>query len=154
MKQIPLTQGKFALVDDEDYDFLMQWKWWYHTGGYAARNEYLGIVNGRPKNKHKYMHRIINKTPDNLQTDHKNGDKLDNQKLNLRNATCGQNLVNRKTKGIQFDARGKRKYRARICVNKKALCLGSFFTEQEALNAYNNASLKYHGVFSGVLREG
>ncbi len=49
MKRIPLSQGKFALVDDEDYDFLSQWKWLYHPAGYA-------IQSGGSRS---YMHRLI-----------------------------------------------------------------------------------------------
>jgi surfactin synthase thioesterase subunit len=58
MKQIHLTQGKFALVDDEDFDWLNQWKWHYDKG-YADRT-----VDG----KHIYMHRAIMNTPDNMKT--------------------------------------------------------------------------------------
>jgi len=71
MKRIKLTQEKVALVDDADFEFLNQWKWFYHQTGYA-------------KSCHRYMHRLINKTPKGFHTDHINRNKLDNRKSNLR----------------------------------------------------------------------
>lgn len=76
MGTILLTKGFSAIVDDDDYEFLSQWKW-HWTGGYAVRN--TAGSNGR-KQKRLHMHRIINKTPDGSQTDHINGDTLDNRK--------------------------------------------------------------------------
>lgn len=83
MKKIKLTQGKFALVDDEDFDWLNQWKWHY-DGSYAAHKA----------SKKVYMHRLINKTLSGFQTDHINRDKLDNQRNNLRTVSSSQNSLN------------------------------------------------------------
>ena len=95
MKQIPLTQGKFTLVDDEDYDFLMQWKWCALKCGsnfYAVRPE---TRTDNPKRKHIRMNRVLANTPDDLVCDHIDRDSLNNQKINLRNCTMKNNCRNK-----------------------------------------------------------
>lgn len=88
MKQIPLTQNKIAIVDDDLFDYLNQWKWYYNSG-YACRK-----VNG----KHLGMHRVVMKT--HKMIDHINGDKLDNRKENLRPTNHSLNAMNmRKHRG-------------------------------------------------------
>lgn len=87
MKYIELTQGKRAIVDDEDYDWLSQYKWFYDTG-YAVTKKH---IDGRRKTK---MHRLINQTPNGLDTDHINRNRLDNRRSNLRTVTHQQNLYN------------------------------------------------------------
>lgn len=62
MKKIPLTQGKFALVDDSDYEWLNQWKWHFHNG-YAV----MSGPRGTEKREHILMHREIMKTPNGKQ---------------------------------------------------------------------------------------
>ena len=86
MKEIPLTRGKFALVDDEDYEWLSQWKWYCSTTGYAVRG---------CKNRILYMHREIAKTKPGMLTDHINRNKLDNRKENLRFCSHRENMKNR-----------------------------------------------------------
>lgn len=109
MKQIPLTQGQFALVDDEDFDFLMQWRWYYSKSncdntGYAVRYE-----NG----KGIRMHRVVMNTPANLVVDHINHNGIDNQKHNLRNCTNTENAHN-----LRHDKRSKR-----VIVNENVLAV-------------------------------
>ena len=88
-REIALTQGKSALVDADDYDRLVGLgKWHFSDMGYAVRRDDAGTVR---------MHRIVNNTPRGLYTDHKNGDKLDNRKANLRSVTQKENAGNRKT---------------------------------------------------------
>jgi|ERR1035437_4627903 hypothetical protein len=148
MKQIPLTKGKFALVDDEDYDFLMQWKWCY-AGKYARRH------SPRPTKKWIIMHKLINGTDDSLQTDHIDGNPMNNQRHNLRDATPLQNARNRpsyknsfsKFKGV---AKNKNKLKAYIRVEGKLIHLGCFSIDREieAAKAYDAAALKYFGDFA------
>ena len=93
MKKIKLTKGKYALVDDADFSRLNQWKWCYNENGYATRGTHKRI-NGERISINYSMHRLINKTPDNLFTDHINRNKLDNRKSNLRTITHQQNCFN------------------------------------------------------------
>lgn len=156
MKQIPLTQGKFAIVDDEDYAFLTQWNWWYSKCGYACRTVCTPLVNGKRRKRAIPMHRIIAGTPDGFFTDHINGDGLDNRKKNLRICDKGQNAINTPIK-----KRGKKlsKYRgvlpssttgwkAKIKKDQKFIHLGTFDREEDAALAYNAAAVKLFGEFA------
>lgn len=83
MKEIKLTRGLKAMVDDEDFAKLNSVKWCAHSAGYAYR------TGGQ------LMHRIIMNAPDNLHIDHINGNRLDNRKCNLRLCTRSQNALNK-----------------------------------------------------------
>ena len=87
MKEIKLTQDKVALVDDEDYKWLNEFKW-YCAAGYAARNS--PKINGK-QSINIFMHREINNTPKGMDTDHISHNRLDNRKVNLRTCTCSEN---------------------------------------------------------------
>src|SRR3972149_7546049 len=147
MKLIPLTQGKFAMVDDEDYEWLNQWKWHYHSKGYAARS-----VKISKRVKLILMHRIIIKNCDSFLIDHIDRNRLNNKKENLRICTRSENYFNaikhfdnrRGFKGVNFNLRHKKWY-ARIQFYKKRLWLGHYTTKEGAARAYNKAALKYHG---------
>src|SRR5437879_551244 len=88
MRFIPLTKGFSTVVDDEDYPFLMQWKW-YYSAGYAERK---GKLNG--KQTHVQMHRVLLPLPRELLVDHHNTIKLDNRRENLRPSTHSTNAMN------------------------------------------------------------
>ena len=132
MKKIKLTQGKVAIVDDEDFEWLSQWKWYAH-GNYAQRagasmvREILGLKKG-----------------DKRQGDHKNHDTLDNRRCNLRIVTKAQNQWNQKNpKGYSW-CEHRKKYGAKIQVNGKLKRLGRFNTAKQARAAYLKAKKKYH----------
>jgi len=152
MKTIKLTQGKFAIVDDDMFEFLNQWKWYFDTHGYAARRQY--IIGKKGKSKKLYIHRVIMNNPKNMKVDHINGDKLDCRKENLRVCSHSLNLANRgKTikntsgfKGVGF-RKDRNKWRAYIKVDYKYIHLGDFSNVSEAAIAYNKASEKYFGEF-------
>lgn len=154
-KQISLAGDRgYATVDDEDYEFLMQWKWRL-VSGYAARNEYLGMIDGRAKSKTIFMHTDLNKTPKGMTTDHKNGIRLDNRKTNLRTVTKQQNQWNRPAgkssftgiKGVGWCKQTK-KWKATIFAHGKRRTLGRFSCIGAAIKSYNAFASQYHGEYA------
>ena len=156
MKFINLTQGRKAIVDDEEYQYLNQYKWcaWKSATGntfYAVRNSPKD-VNG--ERKRIWMHRIINETPEGMITDHVNGDGLDNRTANLRTCTNTDNVRNGRTpahntsgyKGVCFHKKAQ-KWKAQIQVNGKRIHLGLFTNPERAHRTYIAAAKKYHGEF-------
>lgn len=148
-KQIPLSQGLFATVDNEDFEYLMQWKWYAHKGN---KTTYAERMEGNPQKVIKMHVQIMN--PGNMmKVDHKDLNGLNNQRCNLRVCTHAQNSVNdglqknNKTgfKGVCF-ARGK--FHAGIKVNYKRIHLGVFQTAEEAAKAYDQAAKKYFGEYA------
>lgn len=153
-KLIPLTKGQYATVDDEDFDFLSQWKWHAqpntHGGFYANRHDEAGQLVA--------MHRVINGTPEGFVTDHRDGDGLNNRRSNLRTATQLQNMMNRhgkrggtsRHKGVWADPnpRNRKLWRAAIRINGKLKYLGRFHTEDEAAEAYAAAAQHHFGEFA------
>lgn len=131
MKKIKLTKGQFALVDNEDFEYLNQFNWTSHTAGYA-----VGHVN----KKLIFMHRLINKTPKGFETDHINRNKLDNRKSNLRSVTQAQNRFNTGLqknntsgyKGVIWN-KDKNIWFACIYKNRRRIYLGS---SKNILSAY------------------
>jgi hypothetical protein len=141
MKYIKLTQGKLALVDDEDFEYLNQWRWRYLK---------IGYTNARINGKYVYMHRLLMKTPKGLYTDHINMNKLDNRKSNLRNVTNSLNNFHkplRKTNasgytGVVLDKR-RNKWIAQIIFHRKLKFLGYFNNITDAIYKRKEAELFY-----------
>lgn len=152
-KQIPLHgkygEGKFTLVDDADFERLSQYKWRCDATGYARYSVYDKL---KKTIQTVLMHRIILDTPDDLHTDHINGDRLDNRRSNLRIATCQQNSANRKAQGKASIFKGvtlhRGLWRAQICVNLTGIHLGYFLTQRAAAQAYNDAAIELFGEFA------
>lgn len=152
MKEIQLTQGFAAIVDDEDFEFLSQWSWCITRNGYAKRGIMKGGVNDTI-----YMHRAVIGASADSDVDHANGNKLDNRKANLRIATVSQNGANSKTricsetgfKGVVFNKK-RRKFQAWITLNRRKKYLGQFSTPQEAHAAYSVAAKETFGEFARV----
>ena len=153
MKKIKLTQNKFALVDDEDFEWLNQWKWFLSWNGYAIRKQHIRISLNKYKSKTIRMHRLINKTPDNLFTDHIDRDKLNNQKNNLRTANKRINSINRDRnknntsgyRGIYWDKFNK-KWRSEIKINGIKISLGRYIDIENALLARKKGEEIYHAI--------
>lgn len=153
---IPLTQGRFALVDEFDAAWLSQWKWCASitAGGryvYAARR-------GREDGKFRliYMHRAILGAPRGLDVDHISGDTLDNRRRNLRSAKRGENNSNTPVlargrsgyRGVSKNSRGLC-WRAEIGNHGNKLLIGaSFPTPEAAARAYNEAAARIYGPFA------
>ncbi len=151
-KQIPLTQGKVAIVDDADFEWLNQWKWYAckkHYCWYAVRTQWQD-----GKNKQIQMHREILKPLADMQTDHKDGNGLNNLRNNLRVATGSQNQHNQKPrkatskyKGVHWH-QGEAKWHAQIRMDKQQCHLGVFVCEIEAARAYDAAAVVAFGEFA------
>jgi len=89
MKLLPISKSAVVKLDDADYAYYSQWRWKLGTHGYACRTGYQGGKYGT-----FLLHRLICGTPKDMVTDHINGDKLDNQRANLRIVTKSQNNRN------------------------------------------------------------
>lgn len=155
MKLIPLSQGKFTQVDDEDFEWLNQWKWSYlknRKTGYAVR----GIAIRGTHNKMILMHREILNTPPDMESDHEDQNGLNNQRYNIRICTQSQNSMNRKKHSGNFTSKYKgvgwhktvKKWRARIKVNNKMRELGYFDNEIDAAKFYDERAKEIHGEFA------
>lgn len=155
MKEIQLTQGKVAIVDDEDFDRMSQYKWCAHVSRiyvYAVSQQRIKQPDGKTKQYLKWMHREILNCPSGYFVDHIDHNTLNNQKSNLRVSTRSQNCSNNKAaskitgfKGVKNDAG---RFRARIVHGGKTFHLGCFSTPELAAAAYDCASIKMHGEFS------
>lgn len=154
MKEILLTRGFVALVDDEDYEELsFGGKWSTTKGGYAQRH--CRYKNGNASKE--LMHRIIMnlKVGCGLDVDHINGIKTDNRKINLRICTRGQNLKNQKIrkdnksgyKGVSWNDRRKR-WDAAASENGSTVKIGSFSTKELAHKAICEYRIKNHKEFA------
>jgi hypothetical protein len=158
MKEIQLTKGKVALVDDEDFEYLNQFKWYASRAknGFYVHRALKGINRKQIKTS---IHRVIMKAEKGIIIDHVDGNGLNNQKNNLRICTLGQNQMNRGAqlnnksgfKGVHyFNNTTDKNWIAKISYNKKIIYLGSYSNPIDAARAYNEAAIKYHGEFANL----
>jgi hypothetical protein len=155
MKRIPLTQGKYAIIDDEDFGRINKYKWhadYIHGYWYAKRS----IRKPKRKVISQFMHQLIMDCPKGLQIDHKNHDTLDNRKVNLRVCTHAKNHMNQrpqqrkmssKYKGVTW-AKRRNKWQAQIGLTGEIIYLGYYSNEIMAAKAYDIAAKKYFGEFA------
>lgn len=155
MKEIKLTRGFVTLVDDEDFQYLNQFKWYafknHNRNYYAARRK----TNPGGTSKTVFMHReIINPSIGN-QVDHKSRNSLDNTRANLRECTPAQNSMNKKNQnGSKSQYKGVTifggKWKAQITCNNKGIYLGLFTSEALAALAYDNKAKELFGEFANL----
>jgi len=148
--EIKLSQGRVAIVDEIDYEYLNQFKW-YFKSEYAVRNDYINGIRTTVR-----MHRIImNCTESICEVDHIDFNKLNNRRYNLRICTRSENMINKiksglyssNYKGVSFN-KDKNKYIARVKKNGKSIFLGLFESEIEAALAYDRAAKNLFGEYA------
>lgn len=154
-KRIPLTQGQYAIVDDEDYDWLRKWKWYAHKDG----NNFYAVRNKKAKERFPrqmvMMHREIMNPPAGKETDHIKGSGLDNRRCNLRACTHQQNLRNQKKrknktsqyKGVFWHSREKKWY-VSVTKDYKPKIIGRFIDEIKAAEKYDEIAKNLFGKFA------
>lgn len=152
MKTLPLSQGKEALVDDEDFEFLSRYKWCaarrrgtFYAERYIRITDTLKILIP--------MHHAVAKPDKGEWVDHKDGDGLNNTRKNLRVATRAENKRNQRryknnTSGFKGVSRRGARWTARIQLDGKSTFLGVFETPREAHVAYCAAATQLHGEFA------
>lgn len=152
--EIPLTQGKVALIDTEDAARVLQYRW--HV---AKRSpNYYAATSKERRRDHRviYLHRLIVNAKPGEHVDHINGNGLDCRRVNLRICTNAENRRNMRVrrgvsqfKGVaRSQKNGSRQWEAYIWKDNKKICLGWYHTEEEAARAYNAAALEFHGDFA------
>lgn len=150
MKELKLINGQVALVDDEDYEWLSQFKC------YLFKNKKNLYAEVRTTKKRILLHRLIMKAEKGTMIDHIDGNGLNCQKQNLRFCNNSQNLSNRGVninntsgyKGVCSPSVGRKKWKACITVNNKSIHLGCFDDKKDAAIAYDEAAKKYFGEFA------
>lgn len=155
MKEIKLTRGLVALVDDEDFDWLNQFRWHVCISP-KCRSIYAGAHVG-PQRKNRLMHReLLNLHDPQIHVDHRDGNGLNNQRSNLRIATRSQNQANRTSprsdktsryKGVAWDKQ-QQMWRVQLKYCGRKHHLGRFYDETEAAKAYDNGARRIFGEFA------
>lgn len=146
MREIQLTQNKVTLVDNDDFEELNKYKWYFGPNGCAAR---------AIKGKTVLMHRVIMNPPSNLLVDHIDGNPLNNCKNNLRITNKYGNKRNCKShinsaskyKGVTIFPKRKTRFAASIRIDNKLIWLGRFKIEEEAAKSYDEKAREYFGEF-------
>lgn len=150
MKKITLTKNKIAYIDNEDYEIISKYKWYAHQ---SRKNNFYAATT--IKGKIFYMHRMIISAPKKTFVDHKNQNKLDNRRKNLRFCTNSENNRNKNIskkntsghKGVYWSKHAK-KWHVQISTDNKILFLGRFKNIEKASNIYNKKAKELSGDFA------
>lgn len=151
-KEIPLSRGRNAIVDDDMWDELSQWRWYCTGTGYARRT-----IRTEVGFCYVLMHRLIIAAPEGSFVDHIDGDTLNNTRANLRLCNIAQNGYNRKKsplahtsrfKGVSL-SKNKRAWRATIG-DRGIVHIGTFATEESAARAYDQEAIRRFGPFARI----
>lgn len=152
-KQIQLTKGYYAIVDDEDFEWLMNHSWCVNDS--KPRLRYVtSWIKGNIIGMHRMILQHYGLLEDSKHVDHIDGNGLNNQKDNLRACTRAENGRNRKGPfkngylGISRSKSKKNPWMAKIMTNGKSIYLGLFPTKEDAALAYDKAALELHGEFA------
>ena len=152
-KRIKVGGGIYAKVDAQDYHKCLQYSWWLRR---ADKYMYpMTTIEGKSVGLHRVVLDLID-APKMVYVDHKNGDRLDNTRDNLRVCSNAQNQWNvpkkanssQKYKGVRKTKSGK--YEARIRHKGKRIHLGTFENEIDAVKVYNAKALELHGDFAYI----
>ena len=159
-RRIRLSGPRYAKVDPEDYEWVSGYEWFGHGRGRHIYAKRFGREGKAGEPALVSMHREIVNARRGIIIDHINRDSADNRKANLRQATHGQNQANKAKNHVNPSSRYKgvsltkgvckRKWRARIQVNRRMIPIGSFESEIDAAKAYDKAAKKYFGEFAYV----
>lgn len=153
MKEIPLTRNLAAIVDDDDFEWLTQWKWYAANlhGNYVVAERAIWL----PRRRVILMHRAIMNAPDGKVVDHINGNTLDNRRCNLRICDQAENALNqRKKRGTRSRYKGvfwdpvNHKWCAQMTFRGKHIWLGRHAMEIDAARAYDRGAVEHFGEFA------
>jgi len=158
MKEIQLTQGQVALIDDDDFESVSKHKWYAKKNNVKCKIVYYACTNITLNGKRNTirMHQfILGKAPNGKEIDHANGITLDNQRDNIRFCTRQQNRYNSmgspysvtKCKGVTYNEKSKM-YRVRVNRDGKRVHVGCFAILEEAVAMYDIYALRYQGEFA------
>jgi hypothetical protein len=151
-RAIPLSKGQVALVDDSDYEWLMQWKW---AATWSSRTHSYYAVRTTRDGEAVLMHRAILNAQPGQQVDHRNHRTLDNRRKNIRLCSLNENRWNARKRsnntsgliGVHWDI-NREKWQSRIGINGKTFFLGYFTDKVEAARVRDAFAVRLHGDFA------